>query len=226
MRSIVLTALFVLGLVNIAAAQPESRFEIGPVLRLDRVFIEGNASGGSMASGAVATVRVSRTYAVEGEITQASRRISRSYEGRFVSYVTSVNPTREEIERLAPIARRSLGYDPGIGWSVAFTARGKVSRRVALGARVGADGRQYVETSTYTILSIPDGVDPARVARDHQDSSSHRTRGGLLFGLDSSVTVTSHLSVAPELRVVYGGPARIGDKYREVGLGARATWRF
>jgi hypothetical protein len=30
----------------------------------------------------------------------------------------------------------------------------------------------------------------------------------------------------PKLRVVYGGPVRIGDKYRELGVGLRGSWRF
>lgn len=91
---------------------------------------------------------------------------------------------------------------------------------------MGFSARDYVETSTYTILSIPDGVDPRPSPGDLQNDSFHRSRGGLLFGIDASVAVTKHLSVAPELRFVYGGPARIGIKHREAGFGARATWRF
>ena len=30
----------------------------------------------------------------------------------------------------------------------------------------------------------------------------------------------------PEVRFVYGGPAQIGNKHREAGLGARGIWRF
>ena len=105
-------------------------------------------------------------------------------------------------------------------------ARGEVTPRVSVGARAGLSARRYVETSAYTILSMPDGVDPGRVARDFENSSRWRTRGGLLFGFDVSVAVRDHLSIAPELRFVYGGPARIGNKHRELGLGARAVWRF
>ena len=226
MRLTVLTALLVLGFVDVAMAQPASRIEIGPVLRFDRVAIEGGAGGSTTVAGAVATFRTSKILGLEAEVTQASGRIERSYEGWFISYVTTPNPTREEIERMAPTARRSLGYEPGLGWVVALTARGEVNRRVKLGARLGVSARDYVETSTYTILSIPEGVDPRRVASDFQNDSFHRSRGGLVFGIDGSVAVTKHLSVAPELRFVYGGPARIGNTHREAGFGARATWRF
>jgi hypothetical protein len=226
MRATLLAVPILLAVVTSASAQTGARFELGPVLRLDKVFIEGNASGSTMAAGAVATVKLSRIYGVEAEFTQASGRIARSYQGWFVSYTTDPNASREEIERMAPIARRSLGYEPGIGGSAAFTARGEINRRVALGVRLGVAARDYVETSAYTVLSIPAGVDPARVARDFQDSSSRRVRGGLLLGVDGSAALTNHLSVAPELRFVYGGPARIGDKHRELGVGVRGTWRF
>jgi hypothetical protein len=225
MRETLLAAVIVLAAVTSAVGQT-SRFEIGPVVRLDRIFIEGGASGTTAAAGAAATWRFSKAFAIEAEMTQAARQVERSYEGRFVSYATSPNASREEIERLAPIARRSLAYVPGVGGSVAFRAGGEINRRVAIAARVGAVARRYTHISAYTILSMPDGVDPSRVARDHADSSADRVRGGLLFGLDTPVKLTPHLSVAPEVRFVYGGPARIGDKYRECGVGLRAAWRF
>jgi hypothetical protein len=226
MALILLTASLVLGFVTTALCQPTYRFEIGPVVRVDRVFIEGDATGATPIAGVVTRFNVSKAYGLEAELTQAWNRIERSYEGWFISYAKGPNPTRDEIERLAPIARRSLGYKPGLGWGVSFAARREISPRVGLATRIGASGRRYVQTSTYSILSIPEGVDPARVARDFQDSSSGRIRGGLLFGLDLSLAVTHQLSVAPEVRFVYSGPARIGNKHRELGLGARGAWRF
>ena len=105
-------------------------------------------------------------------------------------------------------------------------ARSEPSGRVSLVGRVGISARDYLETSTFTILTIPEGVDPARVASAFRTARRHRTRGGLLVGLDVPVAVTSVLVIAPEVRLVYGGPARIGNKHRELGWGARATWRF
>ena len=218
--------MLVLGFVPAASAQTGSRFELAPIARLDRVFVEGGASGNTAVVGIATTFKLTTSYGVEADLTWAANRIERSYEGWFISYAQGPGATREEIERLAPIARRSLGYEPGIGWSAAFVARGDVSPRVSLAARVGAAGRRYLETSAYTILSIPEDVDPARVARDFQDSSSAHIRGGLLVGFDVAVAVTDHLRLAPEFRFVYGGPARIGNKHRELGLGARGVWRF
>jgi hypothetical protein len=226
MRLILGTTVLALGTAAAAAGQPASRFSVGPVMRLDRVFIEGDASGSTPVAGVLAAFAICKTYGVEGELTWASRAVERSYEGRFISYVQTPNPTREEIERAAPTARRTLRYTPGMGWSMAFVARGEISRRVSIAARAGASARRYRQTSEYAILTIPEGVDPARVARDFQSSSSDKLRGGFLAGVDAPIAVSRHLSIAPELRFVYGGPARIGDKYRELSLGVRAAWRF
>jgi hypothetical protein len=226
MRPILFTTMLVLGSVPSVLGQPASRFEVAPVARLDTVCLEGGAGGRVPVAGVVATFMFSKTYGVEGEVTQASGRIERSYEGWFISYVQAPNPTREEIERMAPTARRTLGYAPGTGVSAAFVARGQITPHVDLAARAGISVRNYTQSSDYTILSIPDGVDPTRVAGDFRDGSYSRTRSGLLLGLDVPVALTSHLSVTPELRFVYGGPARIGNNYRELGLGVRCTWRF
>lgn len=117
MRVTLLTTLLVPGFVAAASAQPASRFEIGPVVRLDNVFVEGDASGGTTVAGVVTTFWISKAYGVETELTRASSRIERSYEGWFISYAQDPNAAPEEIERLAPIARRTLGYVPGVGWS-------------------------------------------------------------------------------------------------------------
>lgn len=226
MRTFVLTTVIVLGCVSGAAGQ-ETRFAIGPVTRVDWVYIEGGAGGSTSVAGLQTTFRISRTFGVEAEVTGAKNRIDRSYEGWFISYAKAP-ASREEIERLAPTARRSLGWAPGAGWSVAATARGNMTPRVSLAVKAGVSARRYLETSSFTLLSIPDGLDPARVERDFQDftTAQRRTRGGLLLGMDAAVAITSHIIVGPEIRFVYGGPAQVGNKHRELGLGLRGAWRF
>lgn len=78
------------------------------------MFIEGDVSGGTAVAGVVTSFWILKTYGVEAELTWASNRIAREYEGWFISYTEDPNATREEIERLASIARRSLGYVPGL----------------------------------------------------------------------------------------------------------------
>lgn len=226
MRQIILPALFAVTLAASVSAQDLPRFEVGPVARLDRVSIEGRAGGATVAAGLAASVRLWRGLGIEAEVTQASREISRSYEGWFISYTQDRNATRAEIEAMAPTARRTLGYAPGLGWSGALVVRSRAAERVTMAARIGLSARHYNQTSSYVILTMPEGVDPARVARDFQDSTASRTRGGLLLGVDTAIALTDHLIVVPDLRFVYGGPAQVGNKYREFGFGTRVVWRF
>jgi hypothetical protein len=89
---------------------------------------------------------------------------------------------------------------------------------------VGLTTRRFVETSAYTILSIPEGMDPADVARHFRDESYRLTTVGPVVGLDLSVAVMDHLSVTPEVLFGYGRWDFF--KYVELGLGVRAAWRF
>lgn len=226
MRVTILAAMFTAGVAATASAQGQPRFQVGPVARVDHVSLEGGAGGATFSAGMTAGVRLGRFLGVEAEITQASRQIERSYEGWFISYATSPNATREEIERMAPTARRTLGYAPGLGFSGAVVLHGQAARGVRIGARAGFSARRYHETSSYVMLTIPNGIDPARNARDFASEAHSRTRGGLLFGADAEIDLTRDVSLVPDVRFVYGGPAQVGNKYRESGLGLRAVWGF
>jgi hypothetical protein len=78
------------------------------------------------------------------------------------------------------------------------------------------------------------GIDPARLATfsvgDGTSSSPNQRlntqRGGLLMGVAVPIKITARLTVAPDVRFAYGGPARIGEKHRERSLGVRAGWGF
>lgn len=191
---------------------------IGPIVQLDRLSLEGNADGSTFAAGFWVRVPVSRVVGVEAELTQAFGAFERSYEGNFILYPPAPGP----------VARRTVRYVPGIGGAGAVVIGRAISPRVALAGRIGVSARRVTEESTHLVLSIPSGNDPARVEADLRasDGTSVRVRGGLLMGLDVSVAVADRLSVVPTVHLVWGGPARIGDKYVEVGAGARVSWRF
>jgi hypothetical protein len=227
MRVTLLTASLALAFASATWGQPLPRFEFGPVVRLDTIFVEGDASGPTTAAGLFASGRVTGTFRVEAEVTAASDRLERSYDGWFLSYA-GPDATGEEIERLAPTARRTLRYVPGVGAAAALVARARMGQRVALDFRAGFSARRYTETSTIALLTVPAGIDPARADADLQGlrSTRDRVRGGLLLGIGLPVSLARHLVVEPELRVVYGGPARIGSKHREMGIGLRGGVRF
>jgi hypothetical protein len=213
-----------------AAAQTPSpapsRFAVAGVARIDHVYVDGHTDGTTPVGGVAASVRVSRVIAIEGELTGASREIARSYEGTFVSYAPPGSDSREEFERFAPIARRTLAYVPHLGGAAMVVARTTINPRVGLAGRVGVASRSYSERSSYVVLSIPAGVDPARVARDFQPQTVETVRGGLLLGADVDLALTPRFTLPLQMRVVYSGPAEWAPQHRELGVGVSGRWQF
>jgi hypothetical protein len=220
------TSLVLLGAVSSAEAQSPSRFTLGPMARLDRVSLDGHTTGTTPVTGVVASVRVSQAIAVEGELTGAARDIARSYEGWFISYAQGPNASREDIERLAPRARRTLDYQPGAGVAGMIVGRASTHPRVSVAGRLGASARRYTERSSYVVLTIPEGVDPARVARDFQPQEVRTMRGGFLAGIDVDIAFAGRFTLAPHVRFVYSGPAGFGNEHRELGAGITGRWQF
>ena len=219
------TSLLLLG-AGTAAAQSPSRFTVGPVARVDRIWIDGQTEGTTPVAGVAASVRISKAIAVEGELTGAAKDIARSYEGWFVSYAQGPNVSRQEAERLAPTARRTLDYEPGAGVAGMVVARAAANPKVGVVGRLGVSARRYTERSSYLVLTIPEGIDAARVARDFQSQAVRTVRGGVLAGADVDIALTRRFTLAPQLRFVYSGPAGFGSEHRELGLGVSGRWQF
>ena len=82
MKSLWLSAALVLFAAPTALAQTASRFVVGPVVRVDKVRVQGGVSSVMPVFGAIASMRLSKIFGVEGEITQApGRELVHSYEG-------------------------------------------------------------------------------------------------------------------------------------------------
>jgi hypothetical protein len=209
-----------------AAAQSPPRFTLGPVARVERLWLDGHTEGTTPVAGVIASVRVSKAIALEGELTGAAQDVARSYDGWFISYAQGPNASREEIERLAPRARRTLDFEPGAGFAGMVVGRAATGRRTSIAGRLGVSARRYTERSSYLVLTIPEGVDPARVARDFQPEAVRTVRGGVLAGVDVDIALTSRFTLAPHLRFVYSGPAGFGSEHRELGLGLAGRWLF
>ena len=231
MRTTLLITSLLLGSATFAtsaAAQTPSpsRFAVAAVARIDHVYVDGHTDGTTPVGGVAASVRVSRAIAIEGELTGATREIARSYEGTFVSYAPPGSDSREAFEHFAPRARRTLAYVPHLGGAAMVVARTAITPRVGLAGRVGVSSRGYSERSSYEVLSIPEGVDPARVARDFQPQTVETVRGGLLLGVDLDLCVTPRFTLPLQMRVVYSGPAEWANQHREVGIGVSGRWQF
>jgi hypothetical protein len=231
-RTLLITSVLLISVTSAAAQMaptppPSSRrFAIAAVARIDHAYVDGHTDGTTPVGGVAASVRVSRAIAIEGELTGATREIARSYEGTFVSYAPPGSASREEFERFAPRARRTLAYVPHLGGAAMVVARTAVNPRVGLAGRVGVASRGYSERSSYVVLDIPEGVDPARVARDFQPQTVETVRGGLLLGVDVELALTSRFTLPVQMRIVYSGPAQWANQHRELGIGVGGRWQF
>ena len=102
-----------------------------------------------------------------------------------------------------------------------------MNERADLVLRLGLAARNYRETAAVSILSIPPGINPTQVVTvSFGDGTglSKTQRGGILFGFDVPLKLTGRLTVSPGLHYVYGGPASIGNKHREISFGVRVAW--
>jgi len=208
-----------------ASAQVGERLEIAAVVRTDRVSFEGRQHARLPVAGAAIAYRVWRDMRIEAEVTTASGESRRSYEGDFISYA-GPSASREEFLRTAVIARRTMVNRPGLGFATAVAVETRDLRRVNLGLRAGVSFRQYSYIDDMTILRVPEGVTVERAEASLPDGAGRRGRGGLLFGLSVPVRIVGRLHVAPDVRWVWGGPARVGNNYGEGTIGARVVWKL
>ena len=221
----VLIALCLAGAAASASAQVSDRLQIAAVARVDRVSFEGHQNARLPVTGLAVSYRVLRALRIEGEITTASGESRRSYEGDFISYA-GPDATREELLQEAVIARRTIVNKAGLGFAVVAAVETRQSGRLNLALRTGVSVRRYDYLDDMTILRVPEGVTVEQAERALPDGSGRRGRSGFLLGASVPVRIAGNLHVAPEVRWVWGGPARIGNNYDEAAAGARVTWKF
>lgn len=222
--------ILVLGVASLAGVAPASaqaigRLEAAAIVRADRVSFEANQHAVLQVAGAAVAYRFWRGLRIEGEVTAASGESRRSYDGDFVSYAAP-GASREEIQRMSIIARRTTINRPGAGAAAAVAVETSQPGRVNLGLRAGVSVRQYSYVDDMTILRVPEGVTFAQAEATLPDGSGRRARSGILLGLSVPVRAVGRVYVTPEVRWVWGGPARVGRNYDEATLGARVGWKF
>lgn len=215
-----------------ASAQTVPRFEAGPVFRVDRVT-EDRAVGLVPVVGIVGSARLSRFWGIEGEITQADRHQFGFSREDISETFAPPNSTLAENERLGVHARWRYGYRPGMGYSIAMTGRSGGTGRADVRFRVGVAARRYAESFDFTVLSVPPGVNrrPAVVSigdgkHSSLDGPLQIQLGGLLLGVEVPLRFRRRLTVAPEVRYVYGGSGRFTGGHSEASFGMRAAWLF
>ncbi len=225
MRQLLILGIAWLAGVSSASAQVSERLEIAAVVRTDRVSFEGGQNARLPVTGVAIGYHIWSHMLIEAEITTASGEARRSYEGAFISF-DGPSATYEEFLRTAVIARRTTINKAGPGFATAVAVETREPGRVNLALRAGVSFRQYQYVEDTMVISVPEGVTFERAEAAMPDFRGQRGRGGLLVGGSVPVRIAGRLHVAPEVRWVWGGPARVGNNYDEGTIGARVAWKF
>lgn len=225
MRHVLVLGMVWLASVTSASAQVSERLDLTAIARTDRVSFEGRQNARLPVAGIGVSYRVWRDMRVEAELTAATGESRRVYEAEFMSYA-GPDATREEILRMAVIARRTTVNKPGLGFATTVAVETREPGRVNLALRAGVSYRHYSYIDDFTVLHVPEGFTIERAEAQMMDGRGSRGRGGLLFGGSVPVRIVGRLHVAPEVRWVWGGPARVGNNYDEGTVGARVVWKF
>lgn len=225
MRYVIVAGAIWFATAGTATAQLTDRLEIAAVVRSDRVSFEGGQNTRLPVMGVAVGYRVWRNMVIEAEATSASGESRHSHEGDFISYA-GPGATREEFLRMAVIARRTTVHKAGPGLGTAVAVDTRHPGRVNLSLRAGVSFRHYDYTEDTTVLRVPEGVTFGQAEAAMPDTGGNRGRSGLLVGAALPIRVAGRLHLAPEVRWVWGGPARIGNNYDEGSVGVRAMWKF
>ena len=224
MRTLVTAALFsVLGL-NVASAQEFQRFYAGGALSAARVTAD-EVNGAAPTGGLIIGVRFTPSFSLEADVSRAFQTIERSYEGPSTSFAPP-GSSYDEIVRQAVHRRWDIEWTPTM--NLAALAVWRSTARSRLGAAVygGVTLARYREETRTVVTALPDvvPVPPDNPSLQPTEEIGTRNRGGLTGGLMVPIRIAGSLSVAPELRLVYGS---MGDeKHNLVRGGVRVLWGF
>jgi hypothetical protein len=216
-----LAALLSIAAVPPAAAQP--RFYVSATTAVER----GNIPGGAVPSvGAVIGLALNDAWGVELEIERAFMTThTGSGESVLVSFPTSRNPTREEIELYGIRTRDERTQTAGPGWAAHARWRSRDPGRVNVSLLAGLSSRVYGTELVRTTTFVSPLLDLSPTYRLPDEHSKRGMVGwGLSGGLTIPVRITSQLTLEPEIRVAAG--LITNDRYRVLRAGLRTTWKF
>jgi opacity protein-like surface antigen len=179
-------------------------------------------TGNAPAVAVVGGVRLSPNWGVEMEVARPTRAFVRERVCRCVSFAS----TREDFDRFAITEQIRSERDVLSSISVGVVYEPGVSVRWSPRVFMGVTNHRVRESESYTVLDMPPGVDPERVAamRPSSPTPFMRNIGGLAFGAGAVYRLTPHLSLGGDVRYDYGS---IGDEINNVWRPSlRSTWSF
>ena len=203
-------------------AQPSQRFFVGGNIGAFSVSSD-DVDGQTAAGGILAGVALSRIVDLAVEFSRPVSAFTRSSTALGVSFAPS-GSSREEIERQGVLTRYDRRREVSSNISAFVIFHPPRTGRVTPGFLIGVVNQHARNSTTYTPVSIPAGVDPQHPAvRAHQESAV-RNLGGPTFGFHLAIAVTPQLSIVPDVRYDYGS---IGDEINNVlRSGVGVVWRF
>lgn len=207
---------------NPVHAQTAPRFFVGGTVGTFSVSSD-DVDGQSAAGGFLAGVTLSRIVDVAVEWTRPTSDFSRSSTGIDVSFAPP-GSSLDEIERLGVVTRFDRRREVLSNISAFVIVHPPRTGRVTPGLLVGVTNQRARNSTTYTTVSIPAGVDPQHPAIRAGVESWTRNLGGPTFGAQVDIAVTPQLSIVPDVRYDYGS---IGDERNSVlRTGLEVVWRF
>ena len=222
--SVVAAALLtaVLASTGPASAQTGPRLYAGASIGNFSVSADA-VDGGSVAAGLFGGVSLSKFVDAEIELMLPADPFTRSYTGGSVSFAPP-GSSRAEIERLSVITRFDKEREVTSSLSGVVIFHPPAGRRVTPGFIIGVANQRVRDQTTYTPVSIPEGIDPQHPSVIGSIESSSRNIGGLTVGANLAIALTRHLSIVPDLRYDYGS---IGDEINNaLRTSVRLQWRF
>jgi hypothetical protein len=177
------------------------------------------ADGRSPAMGILGGVRFARDWSAEVELARPTRSFVEERTCQCYSFAT----TRQDFDRLAVTEllheEREVLHSLTMGAVYHPRVPGRWTPRLFM----GVTRHQVREIYSATVLTIPEGIDPARVNRR---LSSARTRilGGPAFGAGVAFRISPRVSAGTDVRYDYGS---MGDQINNVWrTSVRSVWSF
>jgi hypothetical protein len=179
--------------------------------------------GRSVAGGLFAGLALSKYIDAEFEVAFPTDTFTRSYTGISESFAAP-GATRAEIERLGVVTRFDKERDVNSFLSAVVIIHPPAGTRLTPGLIVGVSNQNVRDRTTYTTVSVPEGLDPQHRSVIGYTQAHSRNLGGPTIGANLAVALTPHLSIVPDVRYDYGS---IGDEINNtLRTSVRMRWRF
>ena len=179
--------------------------------------------GRTAAPGFVLGLAVSRLVDVEFEALFPTSTFNRTTTAISTSFAPP-GASREEIERLGVTTRFDRQREVTANYSFVAVIHPAATSRVVPGLVAGVTIQRAHNSTTYTPINIPAGIDPNNRAISNGEERYTRNFSAPTIGGQVSVRVTPHFHVVPDVRYDYGS---IGDEINNaLRASIRGIWRF